>query len=123
MGNNNEVGGQTQMTTNDKEYMKLYQRQRRARLKSVKKEGLSRKLISFELEGKAIPRHGYKILNENQPIGTVTSGMFSPLLNKPIGLGYVEISQAKIGTQFTIDIRGRKFPAVIVKPPFYNRDY
>ena len=92
-------------------------------LKKVKEDGLSRRLISFELEGKAIPRHGYKILNNEQPIGFVTSGMFSPILNKPIGLGYVEIDQAKIGTQLTIDIRGRKFPAVVVKPPFYNRDY
>ena len=92
-------------------------------LKKVKEDGLSRKLVAFELDGKAIPRHEYKIMSNEQQVGFVTSGMYSPILNKPIGLGYVEIDRTKIGTQLTIDIRGRKFPATIVKPPFYKRDY
>jgi aminomethyltransferase len=92
-------------------------------LKKVKEEGLSRRLICFELGGKAIPRHGYKIFSGEEEIGLVTSGMFSPILNKPIGLGYVLINKAKTGTQLTIAIRDRKFPAIIVKPPFYKRDY
>lgn len=92
-------------------------------LKKVKEDGLSRKLVAFELEGKAIPRHEYEIMSNEQQVGFVTSGMYSPILNKPIGLGYVDIDRTKIGTQLTIDIRGRKFPATIVKPPFYKRDY
>lgn len=92
-------------------------------LRKVKEEGLSRRLICFELAGKAIPRHGYKIMAEGEEIGYVTSGMYSPILNKPIGLGYVLINKTKIGTQLTIDIRDRKFPATIVKPPFYKRNY
>jgi len=92
-------------------------------LKKVKEDGLSRKLVAFELEGKAIPRHEYKIMSNEQQVGFVTSGMYSPILNKPIGLGYVDIDRTKIGTQLTIDIRGKKFPATIVKPPFYKRDY
>lgn len=89
----------------------------------VKEAGLSRKLIGFELEGKAIPRHGYKIVKNDEEIGIVTSGMFSPILKKPIGLGYVQKSYAKSGNEFEIDIRGRKIPARSVKTPFYKRDY
>ena len=92
-------------------------------LSKVKAEGVSRKLICFELFGKAIPRHGYKIFYEQEEIGQVTSGMYSPILNKSIGLGYVIIDKASVGAQFSIDIRGRRFPATVVKPPFYNRDY
>ncbi len=92
-------------------------------LTKIKEHGVNRKLIAFELEGKAIPRHGYPILHENGEVGYVTSGMFSPILKKPIGLGYVRIDLASIGTEISIDIRGRTFPAKIVKPPFYNRDY
>ena len=92
-------------------------------IRKVKEDGLSRKLVCFELGGKAIPRHGYKIASNDEEVGYVTSGMFSPLLNKPIGLGYVQINKAKVGTQLTVDIRNRKFPATIVKPPFYKRDY
>ncbi len=92
-------------------------------LRKVKEIGLSRKLVCFELDDRAIPRHGYKILSEDEEIGYVTSGMFSPIINKPIGLGYVKIDKAKIGTQLTIDIRNKKLPATIVKPPFYKRDY
>ena len=93
-------------------------------LKKIKENGVSRKLIGFELLGKAIPRHGYKILDQSgSEIGNVTSGMYSPLLNKPIGLGYVPVEHAKAGTELIVDIRGRKIPMKIVKGPFYKRDY
>jgi len=92
-------------------------------LRRLKQDGLARKLVCFELIGKAIPRHGYKILFDERETGFVTSGMFSPILNKPIGMGYVESEHSAIGKDITIDIRGRKFPARIVKPPFYQRDY
>ena len=89
----------------------------------IKQAGLGRKLIGFELEGRAIPRHGYPIFNGNSQIGVVTSGMFSPMLQKPIGLGYVPLNYSEVGSKITIDIRGRKFPADVVKTPFYNRPY
>ena len=92
-------------------------------LQKIKQEGVTRKLIAFELEGKAIPRHGYKILNGQEEVGDVTSGMFSPLLKKPIGLGYVPVDFAKVGTELLVDIRGRSLPMKIVKAPFYKRDY
>ncbi|MFZ5516762.1 MAG: glycine cleavage system aminomethyltransferase GcvT [Candidatus Zhuqueibacterota bacterium] len=90
---------------------------------AVKEAGLKRKLIGFELEGKAIPRHGYPIAKNEKTIGVVTSGMFSPILKQPIGLGYVEAGSSKVGDQFDVDIRGRKIPARVVKTPFYKRDY
>lgn len=89
----------------------------------IKQNGIPRKLIGFELEGRAIPRHGYPILDGTSQIGVVTSGMFSPMLQKPIGLGYVPVSYAEVGSKIQIDIRGRQFPADVVKTPFYKRPY
>ena len=95
----------------------------RQAIQQVKQEGIQRKLVGFELEGKAIPRQGYKIFNEQQEIGFVTSGMFSPVLQKPIGLGYVIKENSKADTELNIEIRGRSFPAKVVKTPFYKRPY
>ncbi len=95
----------------------------REAIQQIKARGIRRKLIGFELEGKAIPRHGYKIFKEHEEIGAVTSGMFSPILQKPIGLGYVSNEYSKIDSEFNIDIRGRAFAAKVVKTPFYKRPY
>lgn len=95
----------------------------REAIQEIKQQGVQRKLIGFELEGKAIPRHSHRIFNETEDIGFVTSGMFSPILQKPIGLGYVNIDHSKVGSEIYIDIRGRKFLARVVKTPFYNRPY
>ncbi|BCA55445.1 Aminomethyltransferase, glycine cleavage system T protein [Nitrospira sp. KM1] len=88
-----------------------------------KQTGTSRRFVAFELLEKGVPRHGFRILDPSSShvIGEVTSGNLSPLLQKGIGLGYVEIAHTKPGTQVTIDIRGKLFPAHIVKPPFYQR--
>ncbi len=95
----------------------------RAAILKAKNDGLRRKLIGFEMEGRAIPRHGYQIYSNAALIGTVTSGMFSPMLQKPIGLGYVESAHAGIDSPLDIDIRGKRFPAKVVKTPFYKRPY
>ena len=85
--------------------------------------GPPRQLIAFELVEKSVPRHGFRILapDSSQPIGEVTSGNLSPLLQKGIGLGYVPPGFAKAGTAIAIDIRGKILPAVTVKPPFYRK--
>lgn len=86
--------------------------------------GPGRRLVAFELTEKAVPRHGCPILgprSEEKPIGTVTSGNFSPLLKKGIGVGYVAPTFAAAGTGLHIDIRGKVVPAVVVKPPFYKK--
>jgi aminomethyltransferase len=95
----------------------------RQALLSQKQTGTARRFVAFELLQKAVPRHGFKILDpsSSQPIGEVTSGNLSPLLQKGIGLGYVPSSSASPGTAIAVEIRGKVLPAVIVKPPFYKR--
>lgn len=90
-------------------------------LKKQKEEGVSRKLSAFIVEGKAIPRYGFKILNEEgEELGYVTSGTRSPMLEEPIGLGYVKVGNHRVGDQVYIQIRKRKVPAKVVKLPFYK---
>ena len=89
----------------------------------MKAAGISRTLAGFEVEGRAIARHGYPILKDGRKIGHVTSGTFSPSLEKAIGLGFVEIGHSAIGTEISIDARGRTATARIVKTPFYQRPY
>jgi aminomethyltransferase len=94
----------------------------RAALLRSQMSGLSRRLIAFELLQKAVPRHGFKILSDaGRPIGEVTSGNLSPLLQKGIGLGYVPPEHAAEGGSLAVEIRGRAVAAVVVKPPFYRR--
>lgn len=84
---------------------------------------LSRKLVAFELREKGVPRHGCAIWRPDsgrERIGEVTSGNLSPILQKGIGMGYVPPSFASPGTSLVIDIRGKSFPAAVVKPPFYR---
>ncbi|HXX75296.1 MAG TPA: glycine cleavage system aminomethyltransferase GcvT [Nitrospiraceae bacterium] len=88
-----------------------------------KQTGVARRFMAFELVERAVPRHGFKILDavSARIIGEVTSGNFSPLLQKGIGVGYVPPSYAIPGTSLTIDIRGKATPAVVVKGPFYKK--
>ncbi len=91
----------------------------RATLERQKAEGVSRKLVGFEMVDRGIPRHGYTLLSaEGGAIGHVTSGTMSPLRKIGIGMGYVQTAYAKPGTEIAIDMRGRKLKAVVVKPPF-----
>ena len=79
--------------------------------------------MAFELAEKAVPRHGFRILDPAtfSPIGEVTSGNLSPLLQKGIGLGYVPVHYADLGASILIEIRNKSIPAHIVKPPFYKK--
>ncbi|NLO19396.1 MAG: glycine cleavage system aminomethyltransferase GcvT [Ignavibacteria bacterium] len=91
----------------------------REAIQKVKDEGLKRKLIAFSSEDKKfIPRHNYKIFISDQEVGMVTSGNSSPILSKPIGLGYVKVEHSAVGTEIQIEARGKHFPAEIVKLPF-----
>lgn len=87
----------------------------------VKEQGPSRKLVGFELQQRAVPRHGYKILKDGEEVGEVTSGTFSPSLEKGIGLGYIKVPFNEIGTPISISIRGKEVDAQVVKTPFYER--
>lgn len=90
-------------------------------LKKQKEEGVSRKLIAFELIDKGIPRHEYPIVDENgKSIGMVTSGTMSPSLKKAIGLGYVPVEKAQIGTEIFVEVRNKALKAQVVALPFYK---
>ncbi|MBN1350862.1 glycine cleavage system aminomethyltransferase GcvT [candidate division KSB1 bacterium] len=87
---------------------------------NAKEKGLTRKLVGIELEGKAIPRHGYEIYKDEQQVGVITSGTFSPMLEKGIAIGYLAVEYTEPGTDIDIMIRNRKVPATVVKTPFYK---
>lgn len=85
------------------------------------KEGLKRKLIGFEMVGRGIARHGYPVLHGGEKVGEVTSGTHAPYLKKNIGLAYLPVEMADIGSEFDIDIRGKLSKARVVSTPFYKR--
>ena len=87
-------------------------------LLKIKEAGLKRRLVAFVLDKPGFPRKDYKILKDGTEIGQVTSGTVSPILEKGIGLAYVANEFSKIGTQISVDIRGKAVPALIIKPPF-----
>ena len=96
----------------------------RPRLQAQNNGELTRRFVGFELLEKAVPRHGFKIHSSQasaDPIGEITSGNLSPLLQKGIGLGYVPLRYAEPGTPITVDIRGKAVPGQIVKTPFYRK--
>lgn len=88
-----------------------------------KEQGLSRKLMGFEVEEpRNVPRSGYKIFDEEgHEIGFVTSGTQSISLNKGIGLGYISNKKAAEGEKIYIQIRKKKVLAIVVKPPFLKK--
>ncbi len=88
-------------------------------ISKVKEEGPKRKLVGFVgYSERFIPRHNYKIFDNDKEIGFVTSGNISPVLGKPIGMGYIQLDYAKPDTEIQIQSRGKFFPAKVVKIPF-----
>lgn len=91
----------------------------RSILERQKAEGVSRKLVGFEMIDRGIPRHGYKLTDaDGNEIGHVTSGTMSPMRKIGIGLGYVKTEYSKPSSEIFLDNRGRKLKAMVVKPPF-----
>jgi aminomethyltransferase len=90
---------------------------RKALLK-IKEEGIQRKLVGFRLPDRMLARHGNDILFNDQVVGHVTSGTFSPSLKVGIGMGYVSTDLAHAGTVVLVPVRGNKIPATIVSLPF-----
>ncbi len=90
-------------------------------LKAQKENGISRRLVAFEMTERGIPRQGYEIVDgEGNVIGNVTSGTMSPSLGKGIGLGYVTKENSKRDSEIFIQIRKKQIPAKVVKLPFYK---
>ncbi|AXG74823.1 glycine cleavage system aminomethyltransferase GcvT [Flavobacterium arcticum] len=91
-------------------------------LKKQKEEGVTRKLVAFELTERGIPRHDYEITDKDgNVIGIVTSGTMSPSLSKGIGLGYVPVAYTAVDSEIYIRIRKKDIPAKVVKLPFYKK--
>lgn len=88
-------------------------------LEKQKEQGVSRKLVGFEMIDKGIPRHGYAIKDKDgNEIGHVTSGTQSPSLQKAIGLGYVSTAFAAPGSEVFVAVRDKLLSARVVKLPF-----
>lgn len=93
----------------------------RAALEAAKVAGPSKKLVGFEIRGRGIAREGSEIFAAGAVIGRVTSGTFSPTLERALGMAYVAPEWAALGTEFEVEVRGRRLPAEVVRLPFYRR--
>lgn len=94
----------------------------KSKMLSEKEKGLSKNLVGFKLLEKGIPRQGYLLFGENgQEIGKVTSGTVSPTLDESIGIAYIATQYSTEGSEFFVDIRGRKVKAKVCKTPFVNK--
>lgn len=89
-----------------------------------KANGIKKKVVGLEIEGNAIPRHGYEVLNEqDEVIGSITTGYHSITLDKNIAMALVDSKYGKLGTALKVKVRKRTFPAVVVKKRFYTPNY
>lgn len=89
-----------------------------------KAEGVARKSVGLEIEGPAIARHGYDVLDEDgNVIGTVTTGYRSITLNRNLAMAMVNSDKAKLGTTVAVRVRRKTFPATVVKKRFYTPNY
>jgi len=86
-----------------------------------KEEGIKRKIVGFELEGRGIARSHYPVFVNGEKVSEVTSGSFSPYLKKAIGLTYLPLEHTEVGTEFEVGIRDNKIKARVVPTPFYKR--
>lgn len=95
-------------------------------LVAQKQSGVKRKFAGFELAQGPIPRTGLELFTveaeQLRRIGVVTSGTFSPVLGKPLGMGYVETAFAKAGTTLTMVVRSQRYAANVVKLPFWKQE-
>jgi aminomethyltransferase len=85
-----------------------------------KTAGIKRRLVGLRTPGRNIARHGYRVLSSGEVVGVVTSGTLSPTLGYPVALAYVPSQLATIGQQLEVEIRGKFYPADVVKRPFYR---
>jgi aminomethyltransferase len=91
-------------------------------LLAQKENGVTKKLVGFEMIDRGIPRHDYEICDANgNNIGLVTSGTQSPTLQKGLGMGYVATEHSKTGTEIFIKVRDRLLKALVIKVPFLKK--
>ena len=88
-------------------------------LEKIRAAGLRRRLVGIEMVDKAVARHGYPVLKDARPVGSVTSGSYSPSVDKYIAMAYVEAAHAAVATTLEVEIRGQDKAARVVRTPFY----
>ena len=92
-------------------------------LAKQKAEGVAQKLVGIELQDKAIPRHGYTVMKDGQPIGTVTTGYHTISTDKSVCMALIDSQYAPLGTELEVQIRKKVFPGTVVKKRFYDKHY
>jgi aminomethyltransferase len=91
-------------------------------LEHQKAEGVPRRMIQIEMLDRGIPRPHQPILQNDEQIGELTSGTFSPTFSKGVALGYARTGAAKVGSEVQIEIRGERHPARVARKPMYKRE-
>ena len=86
-------------------------------------QGISRKRVGIQLEGKIIARENAKIFKEDKEVGIVTSGSFGPSVGAAVVMGYVNFDCSEVGTSVELEVRGKKYPAKVCLLPFYKKSY
>ncbi len=89
----------------------------------VAQHGLPRVTVGLRMRDRSIPRHGYQVLHEGRPVGTVSSGNVSFTLGYNIALAFVPPALSQVGTSLAVDVRGAAAPADVVALPFYRRPH
>ena len=90
-------------------------------LERQKKEGIRRKLVGFQLVDRGIARDHFPIWIDDQPAGHVTSGSYSPSLEKSIGMAYLPLDHEAPGSRLSVEVRGKRLAGQVVETPFYRR--
>jgi aminomethyltransferase len=91
----------------------------REAIERVRAAGPARRLVGLEMTERAVARHGYPVVKDGAPIGTVTSGSYGPSVDRCIAMAYVAAPHAAVGTELGVEIRGQAKPARVVKTPFH----
>lgn len=95
----------------------------REALARQKAEGVSRRIVGLELEGNAIPRHGYPVEVDGRQVGEVTTGYRSISTGRSVAMAMIDKPYDKLGTEVEVRIRRKTFPAKVVKKRFYDKNY
>lgn len=92
-------------------------------LAAQKAEGVKRRIVGLELEGNAIPRHGYPVEVDGEKVGEVTTGYRSISTGKSVAMAMIDKPYDKLGTEVEVRIRKKTFPAKVIKKRFYDKNY
>ncbi|WP_106765784.1 glycine cleavage system aminomethyltransferase GcvT [Paenibacillus faecalis] len=90
-------------------------------LAKQKSEGVERKIVGLEMIDRGIPRSHYPVYAGDSLIGEITSGTQSPTLKRNFGLALIDSKYAAVGTEVSIEVRGKRLKATVVKTPFYKK--